>query len=351
MEIFANINGLKYKALLCSKLDSYSLEQLEDALSKSASFILDIDTENKLAVSWWVSAKRTRSYPYARVYNTLSFAGKTITIIPVIKDEGENGDRDFLQWDTISLMSLLGVYVIIAYYVDASINPRFSGKITNQRFDVDYIKSEIDRLLTYQSHALHWNLEQIDKVPEIAKKALDSYDRISQKLGIKMHSRESKRISELSEAKKSFMMAKSRERAEEAQKRESVTTQPKEHLAGTKATITIKNYLGGYYYFTCDEVELRQNEVYLIEGKHTKTGDLPSEEDIKDGLVKMDLFANLENVEVDGRSYKPVAVLKLTTNNKFDESTLRGKRKTIFETLKKEAEINRFRLNINGKLL
>jgi hypothetical protein len=28
--------------------------------------------------------------------------------------KGKDGDRDFLQWDTISLMSLLGIYVIIA---------------------------------------------------------------------------------------------------------------------------------------------------------------------------------------------------------------------------------------------
>ena len=50
-----------------------------------------------------------------REYNTLS-NGKKITVIPVVKDEGFDGDRDFIQWDTISLMSLLDVYVILAYY-------------------------------------------------------------------------------------------------------------------------------------------------------------------------------------------------------------------------------------------
>ena len=56
--------------------------------------------QNRFAVSKWVSPKRTRSYPYERVYNTFSVS-KRITIIPVIKDEGENGDRDFLrlQWE------------------------------------------------------------------------------------------------------------------------------------------------------------------------------------------------------------------------------------------------------------
>ena len=79
-------------------------------LSKKETLCLDVDKENKVAMSWWVSAKRTRSYPYARVYSTLNFSGKKITIIPVVKDEGKQGDRDFLQWDTVSLMSLLGVY-------------------------------------------------------------------------------------------------------------------------------------------------------------------------------------------------------------------------------------------------
>ncbi len=344
MEIFAEIKKMKYTPLLCSKLDTYDFGQLETALEKSTSFILRIDDNNKLAVSRWVSAKRTRSYPYERVYNTLGFTGKRITIIPVIKDEGR-GDRDFLQWDTISLMSLLGIYVIIGYYVDASVNPRKGNKITDQRFDVDYIKSEIRRLLSY-SDAFHWNMEQTEKFPELAKKALAAYERIGSKLGIRMHADESKRISEFIEAKNNFMM-KSRKRAEEAQKRESVTTQPKEHLDGTKASITINNYLGGYYFFTSDETELTQNEVYLIEGKHTKNGLLPSKLDIKDGLLKMFLFTNLENVRINGRNYKPIPVLKLTSN-KFDESLLKGEEKHMFETLKKEAKINGFELRINN---
>ena len=42
----------------------------------------------KIAVSRWISPKRTRSYPYERVYDTLAFDGKKVTIIPVVKDEG-----------------------------------------------------------------------------------------------------------------------------------------------------------------------------------------------------------------------------------------------------------------------
>lgn len=348
MEIFAEIKGLKYKPFLCRSLDIYEVERLEKALSEKANFILKIDDENKLAISWWVSPKRTRSYPYARIYDTLSFAGKKVTIIPVMKDEGKDGDRDFLQWDTISLMSLLGVYVVISYYVGASKNPDYKNKITDQRFDTDYIRDEINRLLSYQSDALHWNLSQIDNIYEIAQKSLDSYEYLSAKLNVEMHSKDSalKRIDELSKGKERFMEL-SRELAYAAQQRESITNQPKEYLSGKKATLTIKNYLGGYYYFTCDEVEKHRNEVHLVEGKHTKTDKLPSSEDIKDGLLKMVLFTNLENVIIGRNEYKPIPVLKLTTGDKFDLSLVNETQKELLEILGSEAIKNGFRIKIN----
>ncbi len=123
-----------------------------------------------------MSPKRTRSYHYVRVYDTLNFqvkfSGQKVTIIPAFKDEGKERDRDFIQWDTVSLMSLLGVYVIITYYKSAEKSLSYRHKITNQRFDYEYIKEELNNILFYHSDALHWNLAQIEKVGEIAKKAL-----------------------------------------------------------------------------------------------------------------------------------------------------------------------------------
>ena len=178
MEINGEIEGIKYKLFLHKPLTRFTLENLDRALSEKAGFILKVNKDNEFAVSWWVSPKRTRSYPYARVYDTLGFSGKKVTTIPIIKDEGKDGDRDFLQWDTISLMSLLGVYVIVDYYIQADRNPGYKNKITNQRFDTEYIKEEIQRLLSYQSDALHWNLELIDKISHIADMALNAYKKI-----------------------------------------------------------------------------------------------------------------------------------------------------------------------------
>lgn len=344
MDLSAKITGIKYTPLLCGKLKSYDFKNLGKALSTSATFILNISRENNVVISWWVSAKRTRSYPYARVYDSLGFTGKKITIIPVMKDEGKEGDRDFLQWDTISLMSLLGVYVIIAYYVNAERSIRYRHKITSQRFDIDYIKDQIKNILSYQSDALHWNLSQIDRIGRIGQKALEHYNRISKKVKVEMHSRSSaeKRIKQLLWGKEEFM-ALSRKLAAKAQERERVTIQPKEHLSGVKGIITIKNYLGGYYYFTSDEVKISGKNIYLIEGKHSH-GFLPSLGDIKDGLLKMILFTNLKDVRAGGKNYNPVSVLKLTTEKGFNRDNLTQSQKQTLVLLEREARLNGFNI-------
>lgn len=352
MDVLAEITGIKYSPFLCRELKTYDLDSFHYALSKDATFILRLDSSNSISVSWWVSPKRTRSYPYERVYNSLSFQGKKVTIIPVMKDEGKTGDRDFLQWDTISLMSLLGVYTIIAYYCIADKSQRFATKITNQIFDVEYVKGQIHNLLSYQSDALHWNLSQIDNIGKIGRKSLDCYSKISSEIGIEMHSEKAaeKRIQELLKGKEHFMNL-SRELAKKAQRRESVTTQPKEKLSGQKGILTIKNYLGGYYYFTCDEIYISEKEIYLIECKHSKKGLLPSWNDIKDGLLKMILFTNLKSVKAQEKTYKPVAVLKLTSNEIFSLDLLIKSQIELLKTLNTEANENNFQVLINNKNL
>ena len=348
MDIFADIKGVKYTPLLCKSLDIFNADEIDKALSTKATFILKVSPEHQTAVSWWVSPKRTRSYPYTRVYDTLNFSGKKIMIIPFLKDEGKEGDRDFLQWDTISLMSLLGGYVIITYYADASKSTRYKHKITNQRFDPEEIKSKIEELLSYQSDALHWNLSEVKHVGEIGQRALRAYTYISEKLNVEMHSWKSaeKRINLLLGDKAEFMTLL-RNLAQKAQERERLTTQPKEHLTGIKGTLTIKNYLGGYYYLTCDEIEIHGDEIYLIEGKHTRTSKLPSLTDIKDGLLRMILFTNLENLRVDEVNYNPVPILKLTTGDGFSIKSLNRSQERLLTDLKKEAETNGFRVMIN----
>lgn len=345
MELSAKIKRIKYKPLLCKNLKSYTFNVLQEALSDSA-FILDVGKDNRVAVSWWVSAKRTRSYPYERVYNTLDFCGKKITIIPLIKDEGKDGDRDFLQWDTISLMSLLGIYVIIGYYTDAEKNMHYDHKVTKQRFDTNYIKQKINEILPYQSDALHWNLDQINEIDTYMQKAVESYEKISQRTGVEMHSWKTleKKVERMRGDKSKFMY-ESRQSAQEAQEREIYTIQPAEKLTGEKGAVTIENHLGGRYYFTSDEMEIKENDVYLIEGKHSAKA-LPTDADIKDGLIKMMLFTNLEDTKIGGKSYNAKPVLKLTTGVDFDPAQLKITQKKKLDLLEEEARINNFELQI-----
>ena len=169
--------------------------------------------------------------------------------------------------------------------------------------------------------------------------------KISKKLKVEMHSKKSaeKRITELLKGKNEFMKL-SRMLAEKAQKRERLIVQPKEKLLGTKAIITIQNYLGGFYFFTADESEIKNDKVFLIEGKHSKTNTLPSLEDIKDGLLKMILFTNLEDVKIDGKSYKPIPAIKLTIERKFKETNLSKTQKETLLLLKQEADKNNFQI-------
>ncbi|MDR0977771.1 MAG: hypothetical protein LBL71_01870 [Endomicrobium sp.] len=92
MNITGKIEGIKYKKMLYKNLSKFSLENFNINLYPSLSLVFD--KQNLVVISKWISPKRTRSYPYERIYDFLHIS-KKITVIPVIKDEGKYGDRDF----------------------------------------------------------------------------------------------------------------------------------------------------------------------------------------------------------------------------------------------------------------
>ena len=358
------ITGIKYVPLLGEQLPEYDFAQFNINSAKTACIVHD--RQYTFALSKWVSPKRSRSYPFERVYNTLNHS-KKITVIPVVKDEGEQGDCDYVQWDTVSLMSLLDVFVIFAYYDTAEVNPRNKQKITRQQFNAQFVNKKIREIEQYHSSALHWNLNELKtNFSKILDKADCAYKTIERNTGVKLHSREG-----LAKIKKTirdntadFFMELSRQKSEQAQKRESVTVQPKESLQSlSKATITICNYLGGKYFLTADEVGFEGKKIILVESKHSKKTLLPSVGDIKDGLWKMALFSNLSCVAVNEIPMKSEAVLVLTspkiksrvcskesaksvdtllTQNKFSP-----KQMEIVKTLFEEAKRNNFVVEIH----
>ena len=348
--LHGNISQVDYKPFFYfSQLRKFN--SIKQGLSKS-SFLLEYSNTDQYSVSRWVSPKRTRSYPYARVYDTFSVGAgtKKVTIIPIIKDEGKSGDRDFLQFDTISMMSLLNVHVILTKYVSAE-PASIHNKITNQQFDFEQINREFVNLSQFHSSAVHWNQHQLSKYYDLAMEALNVYREISRATGVEMHSyvKAENKIHQTFNNPDGFA-ATSRKNAMQAQSREANTIQASENITGIKGSLTIKNHLGGEYFLTTDEVEFdyQDQSASLIEAKHSSRAPLPSNSDIKDGLLKMMLFCNLDKVFAGEMQFIPKSVLKLTSGIAIDESELNENKKRVCEKLRKEAQTNGFELRLLG---
>lgn len=363
--LFGKIKNFSYQKEWKTELGFFDIEKINinDLRSKSL-----VTVRNKtMVISKWVSPKRTRSYPYARVYDTYDqpCACKVVTIIPLIKDEGADGDMDYLQWDTVSLMSLLNVYVIIGYYSSAENNLRRKNKITHQCFDHGFILKQLELLTNYHRSALHWNLDQLspEKLSLIAALSKESYQNISEKLCVEMHSFDNKFFEVIRD--RELFMKYSRDKAQTAQNREFLTLQPKESIGiGEKKKITLEDHLGGYYFFTVDDVLEKSNTLYLIESKHSKNSLLPSNDDIKDGLLKLMLYNNISTLKESEQEKTFEVVLRLTSSMlreticlpQFPESLEHYIRRYPFtknqsatlHTLNKECQINRFEVCVGG---
>ena len=312
-EITGKIGQVVYQPLLNKTLREIELSDLN--VNRAPTTFVVKDKNSKIAVSRWVSPKRTRSYPYERVYNTLAHT-KRAAVIPVVKDEGANGDRDFLAWDTISLMSLLDVYVVPAFYADAEKSKRADGKITNQQFDNDFVINKLREIQSFKGTAREWNLRQLSEIGKTIESAKNALLKISEKTKVQMHDVGELTIFErkITQNLNAFQQL-SRVKSQNAQRREFLTLQPKEALSSdTKARVTISDNAGGVYFFTCDETKFDGDTLYLIEDKHSARNKLSSENDIKDGLLKMMLYRNLREVRASGKSYNLRAVLRLTSS-------------------------------------
>ncbi len=185
------------------------------------------------------------------------------------------------------------------------------------------------------------------------------YGEISRRTGVKLHS-----LNELNRRIESMLndvanyRAYSRVQAKFAQYRESQTTHESERVTGEKSLITIKNFIGGYYYWTVDEARIVDDKLLLIEKKNSKGKVLPSRNDVKDAFVRMVLFANLSKVTVEETEYNPIPVVGLTSDrlrgychSQMDESEIEGffqrnkfngRQRQVAEQYFQEARVNRF---------
>lgn len=310
------IKDVRYRAFLADELPSYDHATFDINNAATSGKILLANGE--FAYSKWVSPKRTRSYPFERIYNTYNSPVR-LTVIPVLKDEGLDGDLDRIQYSTISWMNLLNIYIVLGYYDRATKNNRplqiAKNKISNQLFNQNAVNEQIEKISQYKQSALHWNRSLIeDCFVDIYKFALDSYERIAKNTGINVHDRNTQE-QYLAVIMRDFENFKniSLRGSKGASIRETQTSHGLEYLSdGFKATFQIENYLGGIYYLTADEVIVTGGTYIIQESKNSTSGFLPSLSDIKDGLFKLILYSNLATLQLGGRPVEFTACLKLT---------------------------------------
>lgn len=345
LEFTGFIRNLSYspKFLINKDLEEYTLSDFNSNECASNGKII-VDRDDFLLYSKWVTPKRTRSYPFARLYDIFNTNSKIITIIPIIKDEGGDSDNnDRINSITFSWMNLFNIYIVLGYYETAEKKPIGTRKkaanikkkvkkekteyITNQKFNNDLIMQKIEEISNYKMSALHWNTKHFqDDFENIWIKSVDSYRIISKEQNVRLHPFDNhlKRLKKFKKETKfdldtfkNFM----NERSMEAQHRESLTVHDLEVLnEGQNAKFFIENYLGGIYYLTCDEVFVEDNQFVIQESKNTSKGKFPGVYDIKDGLFKLILFSNLETLQYNGEEVEFTTRLKLTGNLNGDLS-------------------------------
>jgi hypothetical protein len=310
------IKDVSYQAHLASSLTTYEFHDFD--INKAKSFGVINHPSGQVAYSKWTSPKRTRTYPFARLYNTYN-AQKILTIIPVMKDEGLDGDLDKIQYSTISWMNLLNVYIVLAYYENADKNrspkQKDRNKLTSQKLNAESVQDQVKKIISYKQSALHWNRTLFEtQFTRIYEKAIAEYEVISARTKVNVHSRQTK-IQYLEAVKRDYQLFRdiSLKGSQGAALRESKTRHVQEYLEdGGKSIFFIENYLGGVYHLTADEV-LREGRKFIIqESKNSTKKFLPSISDIKDGLFKLILFANLDSLKFKSREVTFSTRLKLT---------------------------------------
>lgn len=302
------IRDVRYRAFLDEPLPIYDFANF-DVNSAKSSGLLEL-AGGQIGYSKWVSPKRTRTYPFARLYNIFNTPLRA-TVIPVLKDEGLDGDLDRIQYSTISWMNLLNIYVVLTYYATARKNmsapQAHRHKLTAQKLNANVVQSQLVELGQYKQSALHWNRTLLEKqFVTIYQSALDAYEQISSRTGVAVHPKPAQQ-GYLGEVLRDFNQFKdiSLRGSQSAAAREVRTSHHLEFLSdGAKASFEIENYLGGVYYLTADEVARVGDTLIIQESKNTTMSFLPSLADIKDGLFKLILYANLDTLELNGR---PVA--------------------------------------------
>lgn len=183
------IKNVKYTPFLGKeKLNCHDTAQF-DINRVGAYGLINLGTSgNNLAYSQWKTPKRTRTYPFPRIYNTYGLNTKRVTIIPIIKDEGADTNNDRINFITFSWMNLLNVYIILTWYDDAKRKAGSTKRITDQVLNAESVREKLLEISRYQTTALHWNTTHFkNDFERIYLNAVASYEKISREKEVYLH--------------------------------------------------------------------------------------------------------------------------------------------------------------------
>lgn len=318
MQLVGQIRNLTYRPCVHKKpLPVYELATF-DVNSAQGVGILQAEKTIMLGFSKWVTPKRTRSYPFARLYSTYHLP-KRVTIIPIIKDEGMGGDNDRINFITLSWMNLSNIFIVLSEYDSARRHSSKLDKITQQKLNRDWVNACLYEVLNYQQTALHWNMMHFQRdFVQVYERAIEAYERLSHDLKVSLHASERQRevLNSFLEQGQ-FSLEKFRQASlpasHSAAQRERQTIHALEQLAqGEKVVFHLYNTLGGEYFLTADEFFLEDGIWVIQESKNSPNKSLPSLNDIQDGLFKLMLFVNLDELYLAGQRIAFRVRLKIT---------------------------------------
>ncbi|MHA1380565.1 MAG: hypothetical protein ACTSRG_19535 [Candidatus Helarchaeota archaeon] len=249
----------------------------------------------------FTTPKRTRSFPFARVFDILFSNNRKIAMIPIAKDEREQ--VDFLGLETVAILNAFQVYVIISYYNDSEMKI-YKGivKPTNQSLDFEYCAEQLIEIDKNDYGVIEWNQKQVKNYANILKKAEESYKEIEIKLKMKKNTLPSvrnipnhlKRIEE--EGFEEYLKWRDRNKRV-SQKSELSTIQPKEDViqkhSGIPLDISFQDNLGFKYplqfHTAPDETWFIENNIFFIEKKRNK-----SKPNIVESVFRDIIYKNLK---------------------------------------------------------
>ena len=288
---------------ICDKETILNLKSIVASILKE---IIDLD-QNALNLSY-----QSNNF-------VLLFAGYELI---KIKDEGlgerkNDSNNDRINHMTFSMMSLANIYVVLGWYDNFDKKTNF--RITNQIMEANYINKKIDEIFNYKASALEWNNYHFknDFVMTL-ETAASRYEKLSIDKKVAMHPIDGHhKFLKQFQIDKKIDMKKFADntipKSYQAALRETKTIHKLEKLNNDKkAVFSIKDLNNGKYYLTCDEIEISEGEVTIIEAKNTSQNLIPSSGDIEDGIFKLLLFKNLSELKLNNIPIQSKVQLNLT---------------------------------------